>query len=70
MPWLPIAIGFPNVSAHIVAARPRQRPRERGFLSDEEKALFEKLIGVSKVGPKMALAALSTYRYHANLPVS
>ena len=28
-----------------------------GFLSDEEKALFEKLIGVSKVGPKMALAA-------------
>lgn len=32
-----------------------------GFLSDEEKALFEKLIGVSKVGPKMALAALSTY---------
>ena len=32
-----------------------------GFLSDEEKALFEKLSGVSKVGPKMALAALSTY---------
>lgn len=32
-----------------------------GFLSDEEKALFEKFIGVSKVGPKMALAALSTY---------
>ena len=32
-----------------------------GFLSEEEKALFEKLIGVSKVGPKMALAALSTY---------
>ena len=32
-----------------------------GFLSDEEKALFEKRIGVSKVGPKMALAALSTY---------
>ncbi|WP_276917020.1 Holliday junction branch migration protein RuvA [Parvibacter caecicola] len=32
-----------------------------GFLSEEEKALFEKLISVSKVGPKMALAALSTY---------
>ncbi len=32
-----------------------------GFLSEEEKALFEKLIGVSKVGPKMALAALSTF---------
>lgn len=32
-----------------------------GFSSAEEKALFEKLIGVSGVGPKMALAALSTY---------
>lgn len=32
-----------------------------GFLSEEEKVLFEKLIGVSKVGPKMALAALSTF---------
>ena len=32
-----------------------------GFLSEEGKVLFEKLIGVSKVGPKMALAALSTF---------
>ncbi len=32
-----------------------------GFLSEDEKALFEKLIGVSKVGPKMALAGLSTF---------
>lgn len=32
-----------------------------GFLAEEERALFEKLIGVSKVGPKMALAALSTF---------
>lgn len=32
-----------------------------GFCSEEEKALFEKLIGVSGVGPKVALAALSTY---------
>lgn len=32
-----------------------------GFLSLEEKALFEKLIGVTGVGPKMALAALSVY---------
>lgn len=32
-----------------------------GFLSDEEKTLFERLIGVSGVGPKMALAALSTF---------
>lgn len=32
-----------------------------GFATPEEKALFEKLIGVSGVGPKMALAALSTF---------
>ena len=32
-----------------------------GFLSMEEKALFEKLITVSGVGPKVALAALSSY---------
>lgn len=32
-----------------------------GFLSEDEKALFEKLITVSGVGPKVALAALSTF---------
>lgn len=32
-----------------------------GFLADDEKSMFEKLIGVSGVGPKMALAALSTF---------
>lgn len=32
-----------------------------GFLSLEEKAMFERLIGVSGVGPKVALAALSYY---------
>lgn len=32
-----------------------------GFISQEEKALFEKLITVSGVGPKVALAALSSY---------
>lgn len=32
-----------------------------GFASLEEKALFEKLITVSGVGPKVALAALSSY---------
>ena len=32
-----------------------------GFLSLEEKVLFERLITVSGVGPKVALAALSTY---------
>ncbi len=32
-----------------------------GFLNLEEKALFEKLITVSGVGPKVALAALSSY---------
>ena len=32
-----------------------------GFANQEEKALFEKLITVSGVGPKVALAALSSY---------
>ncbi len=32
-----------------------------GFLSLEEKALFEQLIGVSGIGPKAALAALSVF---------
>ncbi len=32
-----------------------------GFLSLEEKALFERLITVSGVGPKVALAGLSAY---------
>src|SRR5215475_13941031 len=30
-----------------------------GFLSQDEKALFEKLISVSGIGPKMAVAVLS-----------
>jgi holliday junction DNA helicase RuvA len=32
-----------------------------GFSSSEEKALFEKLISISGVGPKVALASLSFY---------
>ena len=32
-----------------------------GFFTIEEKALFERLISVSGVGPKVALAALSSY---------
>ena len=32
-----------------------------GFLSEEEKSTFERLIGVTGVGPKVALAALSTF---------
>ena len=32
-----------------------------GFISQEEKQLFERLISVSGVGPKVALAVLSTY---------
>jgi len=31
-----------------------------GFLTEEERALFELLLGVSGVGPKVALATLST----------
>jgi Holliday junction DNA helicase RuvA len=33
-----------------------------GFLTQDEKRFFEKLIGVSGVGPKVALAALSVYK--------
>ena len=32
-----------------------------GFATQEERGMFEQLIGVGSVGPKMALAALSTY---------
>ena len=32
-----------------------------GFATQEEKEMFEQLIGVTSVGPKMALAALSTF---------
>ncbi len=32
-----------------------------GFLSAEERAMFRRLISVTRVGPKVALAALSTY---------
>lgn len=30
-----------------------------GFYSDEERAMFRKLIGVSRIGPKLAIACLS-----------
>lgn len=33
-----------------------------GFLTQEEKALFERLISVSGIGPKVALAALSSFK--------
>ena len=35
-----------------------------GFLSPEEKALFEKLIGVSGIGPKLAVTILSGLAAH------
>ncbi len=35
-----------------------------GFLNEEERAMFTRLIGVSGVGPKAALAALSTFSPH------
>lgn len=34
-----------------------------GFVSAQEKMLFEKLIGVSGVGPKVALAVLSSFSF-------
>lgn len=32
-----------------------------GFGSNEERAMFRRLLGVTRIGPKVALAALSTY---------
>ena len=32
-----------------------------GFKDQAEKAMFQRLVGVSGIGPKMAIAALSTY---------
>ena len=39
-----------------------------GFLSQEAHALFLRLIGVSGVGPKVALAALSTFKPEELVP--
>lgn len=36
-----------------------------GFADLVERELFERLIGVSGIGPKMAIAALSTFKAHA-----
>ena len=35
-----------------------------GFLDDEERTTFETLIGISRVGPKLALAVLSAMSSH------
>lgn len=35
-----------------------------GFATKEERALFERLITISGIGPKIALAALSLYKPH------
>lgn len=32
-----------------------------GFLRNEEKSLFKRLLGVNRIGPKLALAVLSTF---------
>ena len=35
-----------------------------GFLTQDSQTMFEKLISVSGIGPKVALAALSTFSSH------
>ena len=37
-----------------------EEPKVYGFLDDRERKVFEKLIGVSKVGPKTALKVISS----------
>ena len=37
----------------------RTRSRSIGFLTQDEKAMFEKLIAVSGIGPKLAITMLS-----------
>jgi holliday junction DNA helicase RuvA len=36
-----------------------------GFSTEQEREIFEKLIGISGIGPKIALAALSSYSAHS-----
>jgi len=36
-----------------------------GFSAENEREMFEKLIGISGIGPKIALAALSSYSAHS-----
>ena len=45
-------------AAHL-HARPRGRAAALGFLTELERQLFERLIGISGIGPKLAIAVLS-----------
>ncbi|NIQ00258.1 MAG: Holliday junction branch migration protein RuvA, partial [Nitrospinaceae bacterium] len=47
------------VALHIHTHLREEALRLFGFLTEEEQMLFEKLITISKVGPKLALAILS-----------
>ena len=49
-----------NFSAEIFTVVREQEITLYGFATDTEKALFEKLIGVSGIGPKTALQMVST----------
>lgn len=60
------ASGLPEIGTDQVQLFTRMVVREGavdlyGFGTREERALFDKLVGISHVGPKLALAVLSTF---------
>ena len=60
------ASGLPQVGTHGVTLLTRLVVREGaidlyGFASREERALFDRLVQISGVGPKLALSVLSTF---------
>lgn len=60
------AASLPEVGTAGVTLLARMVVREAaldlyGFATREERALFDKLVGITKVGPKLALSVLSTF---------
>src|SRR4029450_8772525 len=48
-----------EVKLRIHTPAPGRAPPRFGFLTQDEKAIFEKLIGVSGIGPKLGVTILS-----------
>jgi len=60
---IPTFSGLPALGAEVCVVHPYARPRRRaglfGFLKPADKQLFEKLLSVSGIGPKLAITILS-----------